>query len=254
MSKKIGLLIPTTSRGRDSWAIIKDTYLYNDSLKTLLLTQSREHRYIFYIGIDRDDRIFANPLQQAEITKFKIVFKNIDIKFIIMEDVKRGHLTKMWNILFRQAYSEECDYFYQCGDDINFRTNGWINDAIETLQRHNDIGLTGPINNNNRILTQAFVSRKHMEIFGWFFPEEIINWCCDDWYNWVYQPRHFYPLEDHFCSNDGGAPRYQINNNRNFAGKMGEHFTINTQKLRDDTMKLAETHKQLIKKYLKRKS
>ena len=33
---------------------------------------------------------------------------------------------------------------------------------------NNDLGLAGPINNNNRILTQAFVSRKHMEIFGWF--------------------------------------------------------------------------------------
>ena len=252
MSKKIALLIPTTSKGRDSWAKIKDTYLYNLSLKTLLLTQSNEHEYVFYIGIDSDDRIFANLLQQAEITKFKTVFKNIDIKFITMENVQKGHLTKMWNILFRQAYNEDCDYFYQCGDDINFRTKGWINDSIETLRQHNDVGLTGPINNNNRILTQAFVSRKHMEIFGWFFPEEIINWCCDDWYNMVYHPTYLYPLQQHFSSNDGGAPRYEINNNKNFAGKMGKNFNINTNKLRDDTNKLAERHKQLIVNYLRK--
>ena len=73
------------------------------------------------------------------------------------------------------------------------------------LQLHDNIGLTGPINNNHRILTQSFVSTmQHMEIFGWYFPEEIINWCCDDWYNLVYQPNYFYPLINHFCGNYGG--------------------------------------------------
>ena len=55
-------------------------------------------------------------------------------------------------------------YFYQCGDDINFKGNNGVNDSKKNLQDNNNIGLTGPI--NNRILTQAFVSRKHMEIFG----------------------------------------------------------------------------------------
>ena len=99
-----------------------------------------------------------------------------------------------WNIIFLKAYQDSCDYFYQCGDDINFKTSGWINDSISILEQHNNIGLTGPINNNNYILTQAFVSRKHMEIFGYFFPENIINWGCDDWYNFVYKPDYFFPL------------------------------------------------------------
>ena len=59
--------------------------------------------------------------------------------------------------------------------------------------------------------TQTFVSRKHMEIFGYMFPEEIKNWCCDDWYNMIYTPSHFFPLTQHYCSNDGGAPRYIVN-------------------------------------------
>ena len=28
----------------------------------------------------------------------------------------------MWNVLFKQAYDDGCDYFYQCGDDIEFKT------------------------------------------------------------------------------------------------------------------------------------
>ena len=108
------------------------------------------------------------------------------------------------------------------------------------LQQHNNIGLTGPINNNSRILTQAFVSRRHMEIFGWFFPEEIINWCCDDWYNWVYQPDYFYPLRQHFCSNQGGEPRYTINNTTNFL----MNVQVNTSALRQSTYVLSQKHKQ----------
>ena len=102
----------------------------------------------------------------------------------------------MWNVLFKKAYEDGCDYFYQCGDDICFKTEGWVNDCIKTLIKNRNIGLTGPINNNSSILTQAFVSRKHMEIFGWFFPKEIKNWCCDDWYNMVYYPKYLYPLKE----------------------------------------------------------
>ena len=246
---KIALLIPTTSKGRDSWATVKDTYLFNLTLKTFLLTQNKEHEYIFYIGIDADDRIFSNPKYQEEIHRFKNAFKNVDYQFIIMENIKKGHLTVMWNVLFQKAYDEGCEYFFQCGDDINFRTQNWVNDSINKLKQHNGIGITGPINNNPQILTQCMVSRKHMEIFGWFFPVEIINWCCDDWYNIVYQPQFFFPLGNHFCSNDGGAPRYDINNDKKFKGTQNE-FRVNIEKLRRDTKILAEKHKKILFNYL----
>jgi hypothetical protein len=195
---KIALLIPTTCKGRDSWATVKDTYLFQLTLKSFFLTQDKEHEYIFYIGIDEDDRIFSKEYSQQEILKIKQVFKNANFKFITMRNVKKGHLTKMWNILFKQAYDEGNDYFFQCGDDMQIRTNGWVNDGIKILKKNNDIGITGPLNNNTQILTQVMVSRKHMEIFGWFFPEEIINWCCDDWYNLVYKPKYFFSINKSF--------------------------------------------------------
>lgn len=245
---KIGLLIPCTSNGRQ-WKNIKESYLYKLSIKTFLLTANIEHDYKFYIGIDKNDIIFDNKDNQKIIYDLKKIFKNIDYEFIVMNDIKKGHLTKMWNILFQKAYDENFDYFFQCGDDINFKTKGWVNDCIKTLQNNNNIGLTGPINNNSRILTQAFVSRKHMEIFGWFFPEEIINWCCDDWYNWVYQPKHFFPLRNHFCSNEGGKPRYIINDNESFLINQTE-ANKNLTLLRQNTFELANNHKEQIKKYL----
>ncbi len=43
-----------------------------------------------------------------------------------MKNIKKGHLTAMWNRLFKKAYQEGCDYFYQCGDDIQFLDKGWV--------------------------------------------------------------------------------------------------------------------------------
>ena len=242
---KIGLLIPCTSNGRN-WSTIKESYLYNLTMKTFLLTQDSEHEYVFYIGIDRGDKIYDT--QKDELLRFKAVFKNVDIQFMYM-DCKKGHLTRMWNLLFKRAYDEGCDYFYQCGDDIKFHTKGWINDCISTLIQHK-VGITGPVNNNYMILTQVFVSRSHMEIFGSFFPEEIINWGCDDWYNWVYKPSHFFPLKKHYCSNEGGLPRYAIHDNPGFM----DDYKINVARLRTSSKQLAESHKHLVQRYVKNHS
>lgn len=250
MIHTISLLIPCTSKGRPQWKNMKGTYLYNYTLKTFLLTQTKGYNYTFYIGYDSDDRIYSQPHEQEIITRFSKVFKNINFKFVPFQDIKKGHVTKMWNILFEKAYNDGNEYFFQCGDDINFKTKNWVQDCILKLNENDNIGLTGPINNNDRILTQAFVSRKHMEIFGWFFPEEIINWCCDDWYNYIYKPDYFFPLINHYCSNEGGQPRYDINNNANFK----YNFSENTNNLRKNTYNLAQEHKRKISYYIKYKN
>jgi hypothetical protein len=213
---KIGLLIPSTSNGRD-WNSYQDTYLYNLSLKTFLITYDKEHEYIFYVGIDRGDKIYDNLTNIEGFNRFVSVMQNVSIDFIYMDGIEKGYLTKMWNLLYKKAYSENCDYFFQCGDDIAFRTNGWVNSCIQTILSAKDLGMTGPINNNPYILTQTFVSRKHMETFGYYFPEELINWYCDDWLNEVYKERNLcFPLVNHFCENVGGDPRYNIHNDTNF--------------------------------------
>ena len=241
--KKIGILIPCTSNGRD-WTTFKETYLFNMTLKSFLLSYDKEHTYIFYIGIDRDDKVFDNKEIHKEIVRFLSVMKNVNVSFIYLDGVAKGHLTKMWNILFEIAYKENNDYFFQCGDDIVFTTKGWVNDCIKTLQQHKDMGLVGPINNNMRLLTQCFVSKKHYEIFGYFFPNEIVNWCCDDWINDVYKPDLFFPLRNHFCSNQGGKPRYIINNDHEFSGLEC------LMELKKEVAVYVERDKEKIKKYI----
>ena len=248
---QVALLVLATSKNRDNWKTIKDSYLFNMTLKTFLLTHDREHNYTVYIGIDKDDRIFDKKYEQAEVTRFTKAFSHVEFKFITIENIEKGYVTLMWNTLFKDAYDNGCHYFYQCGDDMEFKTKGWINDCIKVLKSNSDVGLAGPINNNSRILTQAFVSRKHMDIFGWFFPKEIKNWCCDDWYNMVYHPKYLYPLQNHLSVNNGGQPRYNIHNDPKFTGNNKQTFANNVSRLRQETQKLANQHKQLIEKYIK---
>lgn len=214
---KIGIIIPSTSNGRD-WKDIQESYLFKHTIKTFLLTYDKEHNYTFYIGIDRNDKIYDDSDNINYIKEFLSRTPNLSIEFIYMDDIPKGHLTKMWNQLFDLAYNDECDYFFQCGDDIEFLTNGWIDFCINTLVKHNGIGVTGPIDiNNTKLLTQSFVSRKHMKCFGYYFPPEIINWYCDDWINQIYiRMKRFYPLSNCKCNNVGGNPRYRINNENDF--------------------------------------
>ena len=109
---KIGVLIPSTSKNRH-WSNYKESYLYVNTLKTFLITYDQEHEYIFYIGIDKGDRIYDNQHTKDNLIKFTSIMKNISIKFIYMDGISQGHLTVMWNRLFQQAYDEKCDYFFQ---------------------------------------------------------------------------------------------------------------------------------------------
>ena len=210
---KIGLLIPSTSNGRD-WKKIEESYLYKHTLKTFILTYDKLHKYTFYIGIDKGDSIYDNK-ENIETFKNNVsIITNIEIEFVYMDNIPKGHLTIMWNKLFERAYDDNCEYFFQCGDDIEFKSAGWVNDCINMQEKNNNIGVTGPIDKNNtRLLTQSFVSRKHMELFGYYFPPEIINWFCDDWINEVYKRiNKFYPLTNKHCINVGGKPRYNVDN------------------------------------------
>jgi len=56
---KIGIMIPTTSRGRN-WKNIKETHLYNIFLKSFLTTYDKEHTYTIYLATDDDDIVMSN--------------------------------------------------------------------------------------------------------------------------------------------------------------------------------------------------
>jgi hypothetical protein len=222
MNSHIGILIPSTTHKRE-WTKFKETTLCNIFFQSFFTTYCKKYKYTIYLVVDDDDHILSNMVVRKQITKYISIMQNTSIEFISSSGIPKGWVTHMWNRAFKRAYDDGCDYFFQSGDDIRFMGNNWVSDSILMLEQHNGIGLTGPMdygrikNNNSRSLpggdrfiqTQSFVSRKHMEIFGFYFPEEIKNWFCDDWITKVYYPKNFYKI-NHYILNMGGNPRYDI--------------------------------------------
>ena len=203
---KIAFLIPSTTRNRP-WKKIEETYLYSIFGESFLNTLSDDIDYSIYINIDIDDPIYSKKEEKEKFERF--IGEKAKIKWIDDGQVQKGFLTLMWNYLFEKALEDNNEYFYQCGDDIWFEDKDWIKECIVQMKKQNDIGICGPINPPNyRILTQTFVSRKHYEIFKCYFPVQIKNWWCDDWINFVYDPKYVTKLKKTNAANKGGEPRY----------------------------------------------
>jgi len=144
MSYKIGFLIPSTTTNRN-WNNIRETYFYNIFLKSYIRTYDKEHNYTIYLIIDRDDKLYSQETVKKELTQIVNMLINTNLTIIYSDDIPKGHVSLMWNKAFKQAYNDGCDYFFQCGDDIEFMSQGWINASIYNLKIHNNIGLTGPL-------------------------------------------------------------------------------------------------------------
>lgn len=209
MNYKVALLIPATSNGRP-WETVEQCYIWKVFLKSFNKTSTKTLKYTLYFGYDHDDKLFSKEESLKKLETKISSYKNIKFKPISL-NVRKGHVTKMWNILFENAYNDGCDYFFQFGDDISFLTKKWDKLMIEELKKHDDLGVVGPRDTNNpRILTQSGVSRKHYDIFKYYFPPEIRNWFCDDWINLVYKPDRLYVLKKAKICNIGGKERYNV--------------------------------------------
>jgi len=219
---KIGILIPSISKGIPNCVDYKTTYFYSIFLKSFIKTSCKHFNYVIYLVVDDDDPIYSDAVQREKLESFIFLVKNIELKIISSNGISKGHVTQMWNRAFETAYKEDCVYFYQCGDDIEFMDSGWVSNCVEILQNNNEIGVTGPLDwgremfkrkhnpNQKLLLTQTFVSRKHFEFFGFYYPSEIINWWCDDWITLVYSRLGLlFVITEYRVINRGGKPRYE---------------------------------------------
>jgi len=216
----IAVLIPATSKNRN-WSTIEETDLYEILFKSFFTTCDQEHTYTIYLGIDKNDRFYTTHKIQEEIIRFVGVMKNTNIKFINFDRKYNGNVCYIWNELFRISYDEDNDYFVQVGSDINFIDKGWSNACIKKLEENNNIGVVGltdqgrkNINSYDTLLTQTVVSRKHMDIFGFYYPPSFKNWFVDNWISEIYSMYSYKFIVPHKIFNLGGEPRYKIHGDR----------------------------------------
>lgn len=208
MKKVVALLVPVTSRRRSDKSVLESP-LINILLPSLLssITQADVELFTYriYIGYDAGDALYDS--KESEEQLFDVLKQSLQREkmlddaatcLVTLECVRCENTqhspAHVWNHLFRKAYDQNSDYFYQIGDDCRIVDANWTQTFVGTLARQNDVGVTGPKDfglwNHTDFMTQSFVSRKHMQIFDYFFPWEITNWSCDTWINEVYSPTH----------------------------------------------------------------
>jgi len=223
---KIAVIIPVTSN-KCNYNNFKHTDLFNVLFKSFFTTYDLNHEYKFYLGIDSDDEFYQNENVQNDIKKFINVMKNTSIEFLTIDSIHKGNVCHIWNELFKKAYKDNYYYFVQIGSDIYFQDKDWVNTCLDILKQNNDIGVVGMTDQGRKkynpydtLLTQSFVSRKHMEIFGFYYPHEFKNWFIDDWISEIYEKDDKKNIIPHRIYNCGGKPRYGVYGNRLLCDKM----------------------------------
>lgn len=214
---KIGVLIPCTSNRREYKSLVQ-TDLYEYFFKSFFTTYSDEYEYKIYLGVDNDDDFYTNANVHDNIFKFVGIMKNCDIEINYYDPkMYKGKPCWIWNELFDKAYNDDCDYFIQCGSDITFVDKGWVDHGIKRLKDKDDIGVVGLVDAgrkkfdiNDTLLTQTMVSRKHKEIFGFYFPEILPSWSSDNWIGDIYDLEGRKIIIGHRLFNCGGEPRYDV--------------------------------------------
>lgn len=194
---KIGILIPVCSRNQP-WTSYEECFLAKALLPSFEATRSQNYEYRFYIGIDDDDSFFLRHRHR------------MPGETIIVSNCSHAP-ARVWNVLCKKAYDDGCEYMFQLADDIILETSGWTERYIEKLQSNCNLGVVGPCHLENYegrksrgqpfVLENAFVHRRHYDIFKTFYPHEIKNWYCDDWITRVYDTTLSHMFPDIFVRN-----------------------------------------------------
>lgn len=222
----VSILIPVCSRNQ-TYLCFEDTPFMKKFYPSFLATKSSSFEYKIYIGYDDDDIFYIE-----NINKFKSITENL----ICLSNCQHAP-AKAWNVLAEKAYHTS-DYLFQIGDDVVLETPGWTDHFINRLVCNNNIGVVGPCNmvnylqrkNGGRpaVIENAFVSVKHVQIFGYFFHPSIKNWYCDDWISRIYDQYLSEIQLNYTCSNTIVDARYKIELPTNFSDLINNSMsTIN---------------------------
>jgi hypothetical protein len=147
-----------------------------ESLKKLDISN-----YKFIIGIDDDDEFYLKHIDEIKLRlpeNFHFhFFNNFDKSYVCI-------LNQLAALAINDYGAEYLSIF---ADDLNIFELDYINKFTEYFKKNGDICLGWAIDESNeRIATHPFVHKKHVELLGYFYPQEIKNWYCDDWVTEVY--------------------------------------------------------------------
>lgn len=206
---KIAILIPVCSR-HQNYKRLEDAPLLKIFIPHFLRTKEASYTYKLFVGYDDDDAFYLEHDHSLSSLE--------DVDVSVLSNCQH-HPTRAWNILFKKAIDQGFDYFFQVGDDVSMQTPGWTTSFVHRLQSQGNIGTVGPCEPSNYfgrlearkpiVNENNFVHKTHYDIFGYFFPEQIKNWYCDDWITFVYGELATM-VTSILCSNTVKGLRYNI--------------------------------------------
>jgi hypothetical protein len=193
---KVCLIAPSTGKRSDGpgWLPLNDLPFYNKMLLSTLQTMDKVYDYTMYIGYDIGDGFFDDDANRQALQEFVATMnQNLSVNLTLkMYKYPRAFANNVWfwNELAFEAYDDNCDYFFQLGDDMVLQSREWASVLIDSLQKRTafpNVGAVAPTGGSVAILVDSFVHRTHMELFGSYFPREFKNWWADDWMTMAYR-------------------------------------------------------------------
>lgn len=215
--KKLAIGVPTTSKGMKSK---KERHVLLTALipsinATLTKKEIKEFQIVIFIAFDQGDLYFENETlrQELKTEMMEVLPKEVKVVYMRLKPLKRVAMT--WNMIFSYARKQaRFDYFYQVNDDLTMITPGWLSKFSSILDKNGGIGVVGPSDSFNgfkcSLLTQAFVTEKHFEIFsGLLYPLEFRDWKSDRWLSFVYGKIGTFCDEKFEAKNGAKETRYE---------------------------------------------
>ena len=180
MQNKVCFLIPSTSNKCNYIRAESSTlyFEYYESIKKFDI-----EKYSFLIGFDSDDIFYKNNLEELK----KLLPSNFNYFFIDNPKKSYVEIVNKLSTIAKNFYN--ADYLFVNGDDLNLSRLDFIDSFIEYINVNEQIGLghAQDCSSVYGICTNPFVSIEHFNRLGYFYPNEIKNWYCDDWIHRLYQ-------------------------------------------------------------------
>lgn len=187
----IGIGIPMNGRSSDHVDEIPLLTIFLPSfISSVTLEEVASIKFTILLGIDRGDSLLNRLESRLKILNtITESTRDMDVSVVFQVfDDSGGKVVYIWNGLFEASIrSYGCTHFYQMNDDMKIISKGWLTEFLSKLREYDNIGVVGPTDlRNPKILTASFVSFTHYEVFGFLYPEGLINWFSDDWITEMY--------------------------------------------------------------------
>lgn len=257
----IAMLIPMTSKNQ-KWKSLGECSFLTDFLANFMRTAEYDkYNYRFYIGIDDNDDFFISQ-------KKNFIKKLKDTDRIITLENCNGNPCLAWNILAETAKKDNCNYYYQIGDDIKIMSYNWTTYFIKILENQNNFGIVGGVDNrfyierlvhSIPIIENAFFHKNNFLLYPKIFNEKLKNWWSDDfitnlWYNLsVIVPQVRY-INTNRVSNSNKLSRYKPENKCNWQEWLYDDLKLIEKNIYENNLddKISSSYKNKLK-FIKKK-